>query len=432
MAGGYCSGICYDWIRRALVCSTAKLTYRNLEDTLPRTGTLTGEMSKQHRQDERGALLQRQNVNPILTQKNNQLYGQYTSAWDSAQDTYAREHERINQMTGTRLQKQPLWDANTRAREQAQALAQRTYDSAVGLPIMEKTWSDYRRLMDGAIEQQRRSLGKTTARSARPFENLDLVAASDSKEYTGTGLRNLISEVLSSPAFLPDRCAHVGVNPPDGGTGHAVAIHRQNTSGRYHFFDPNLGVYELTRSNLIEAFVYIFGTAYPNWAGGGTSDDHPYQVNGRTKGSWSIFKGNRVPAPVVVETPPVTVPERVVVPERLTVAATVPVIPVTNQSGPVVTGTPTVVPSNPNPAPNPAPNPNPSGATLQAPPTGATVFKQNLWTMLNDPARRDGEYVKVAYSQKTQIERNGGSVSPTTGGFRALRTELVALYNRVT
>jgi hypothetical protein len=377
VSGGCCSGICYDWIRRVLVSSTAKVTYLNLEGTLPATGVLNGDMRKQHRQDERGALMQRQDINPILRQKNDQLYSRYTTDFEAAQQIYVREHNRINQMPGTRQEKQALWDANTRSRDEAQAAATSAYNTGSAAPSMEKAWTDFRKLMDRAIEQQRRALGKTTLRSARPFENLDLVATQDSKDYTGTGLRNLINEVLSNPEFGPDRCAHVGVNPPQGGTGQAVAIHRQNTSGKYHFFDPNFGVYEMNRANLVEAFEFLFATAYPNWAGGGTSDDHPYQVGGRTKGSWSIFKGNRVSAPVVVETPQITVRERVVVPQRLEVVNTMPNIPVTIQTGPVVTRTPTVDPPvnrtvNPrvNPTANPRVNPtvNPATGGQQNPP----------------------------------------------------------------
>ncbi|MDQ2776418.1 MAG: C58 family peptidase [Acidobacteriota bacterium] len=344
VAGGYCSGICYDWIRRVLVSSTPKLTYRNLEDTLPTTGALTGEMRKQHRQDERGAMMQRQEINPILTRKNDQLYNRYTTDWDAAQRTYSRENDRINDMPGTRQEKEPLWDANLRSRNEAQALVQRAYDTGSASPTMEKAWTDFRKLMDQAIERQRRAAGKMRVGSSSPFENLDLVATQDSKEYTGTGLRNLSTEVLGNSEFGTDRCAHVGVNPPGGGTGHAIGIYRQNTSGKYHFFDPNFGVYDMTRANVIEAFEFLFGTAYPNWAGGGTSDNHPYEVGGRTKGTWSIFKGNRVSAPVVVAAPQVTVREQTVAPQRLAVVNTMPNIPVTTQTGPVVTGTPTVVP----------------------------------------------------------------------------------------
>ena len=144
--------------------------------------------------------------------------------------------------------------------------------------------------------------------------------------------------MMDHPEFRADRCAHVGANPPNGGTGHAVAIHRQNIGGRYHFFDPNFGVYDFSRTNLIEAFVFLFGTAYPHWAGGGTSDNHPYEVAGRTKGTWSILKGNRVPAVAVVELPQSTtvVVEPVV---RLLVAQQAQNIPVTTQTGPPLTGT---------------------------------------------------------------------------------------------
>jgi hypothetical protein len=201
VSGGYCSGICYDWIRRVLVSSTAKVTYLNLEGTLPATGVLNGDMRKQHRQDERGALMQRQDINPILRQKNDQLYSRYTTDFEAAQQIYVREHNRINQMPGTRQEKQALWDANTRSRDEAQAAATSAYNTGSAAPSMEKAWTDFRKLMDRAIEQQRRALGKTTLRSARPFENLDLVATQDSKDYTGTGLRNLINEVLSNPEF---------------------------------------------------------------------------------------------------------------------------------------------------------------------------------------------------------------------------------------
>jgi len=344
VSGGYCSGACYDWIRRVLISSTPKLTYKNLESSMPSPGTgqRTAEMQKQHRQDHRAALMQRQDINPLLTTKNNQLFQKLTSDNNAAYQTYCRENGRINGMPGTATVKQPLWDENERLYNEACAANRRAYDSKVSAPPVEKVWTEFRKKMDEAIRQQRQAAGKT-GYSARPFENLDLVAASASKEYTGTGLRKLISEAINHSEFKADYCAHIGVNPPDGGTGHAVAVHRQNTGGKYHFFDPNFGVYEFTKANLVDAFVFIFGTAYPNWAGGGTSDDHPYEVNGRTKGNWSIFKGNRVPAPTVTETPqPIEV--RVETPVTLTIVRTMPNIPVTTQSGPVVTGVRTTSP----------------------------------------------------------------------------------------
>jgi hypothetical protein len=379
VSGGYCSGACYDWIRRVLVSSTAKVTYLNLEDSVPKTGPLTGAMAKQHRQDQRAALMQRQEINPLLRTKSQQLVDKLNTDLDLAYQNYSREHDRINAMPGTRAVKDPLWAQNERNLQESQASLQRAYDQKIATAPVELVWAEFRKKMDQAIAQQRRQLGKT-GMSARPFENLDVAAAQGSKEYTGEGLRALVTEVLNNPEFKPDRAAHVGVNPPQGGTGHAIAIHRQNTGGKYHFFDPNFGVYEFTKANLIEAFVFIFGTAYPHWAGGGTSDDHPYEVNGRTKGSWTVFKGNRVAPPEVVETPR---PVQVIVepPVTLQVVRTPQNIAVTTQTGPVVTGSRPGGTRTPTPQPNPNPNPQtiPQTPTQTPPRVGGRAKVLDRW-----------------------------------------------------
>jgi hypothetical protein len=169
------------------------------------------------------------------------------------------------------------------------------------------------------------------------------------------GLDQLIEEVLNHPDFKSDCCVHMGINPPSGRTGHAVALHRQSTGGKYHLFDPNFGVYELTRDKTKEAFLFIFRTAYPNWAGGGTQDDQAYEMNGQTKGSYAIFRGNRVSAPAVVEERPPQSSARSAAPEQLKPAAQMPYIPVTAQqrTGGTVTGTGTQPgrgPAGPQPA----------------------------------------------------------------------------------
>ena len=317
------------------------------------------QVSKQFREDYRAALVHLEQtpekVKAFADAKNQQLVDKLNADRAAAYQIYVAEHERINAMRGTYAEKQPLWDANERRLEQARTALQAPYAAKVAAPSLAKAWEELRKKMDEAIAKQRREDQKATFRSSRPFENLDLVAAQDSKEYSGSGLRNLITEVIDHRELSPDRCAHVGINPPAGGTGHAVAVHRQNTGGKYHFFDPNFGMYEFTRANLIEAFLYIFGTAYPYWAGGGTSDNKPYEVNGRTKGSWAIFRGTRVAAVAVVEAP-LPVETRVEVSLTLTVASTQPTILVTNQTGPAVRGTRTAdTPTGPSRTQTPQP-----------------------------------------------------------------------------
>jgi hypothetical protein len=273
-------------------------------------------MGKQHRQDMRGARVQRAQLatvrNTLQDAHNDRLYSTYTAAHNQAQQDYSVENRRINAMPGTALVKQPLWDGNTLNRDTRQAQAQTTYDAAVAVPMTQKIWPELRRKMDEAIEQQRRAAGKTRLRSARPFENLDIVVSKNGSEYSNPGLLSLITEVLNHTEFLAERCAHVGVYPPGGGTGHAIAIYRQNT-GDYQFFDPNFGVYAFaTKQKVIDAFEFIFATAYPNLLSASTSDNHSYQdSSGRVKGSWEIFKGTRVPPPVVQQEAPIPVPQPV-------------------------------------------------------------------------------------------------------------------------
>jgi hypothetical protein len=213
-------------------------------------------------------------------------------------------------------------------------------------------------------------------------------------------VKGVVDHLTSQTGFSTNCCALLSFDYMSGG-GHVVAVYQTNTS-RFVLFDPNYTMFELPNiDKFYAALRYLFLDAvypYQSSQWNGTVDVFVYSNNA----------GASKPTPIVqkisqtlqtVETTSVLSPPMPTIPVPLAVPSTATIPP--------------------------------SGATLEAPTAGATPFKENLWIMLNDAARKDGDYVKIAYSQKSEIEKNGGKVTPSSGGFRISRQDLVALYNKV-
>jgi hypothetical protein len=268
--GGYCAGASLDWVRRALLAG--KVKYENTEN-LP--------VQKQLKQDMRAAAAQV-----------SQGPGRRAAYFDLQYQDYTQLWNKIDQSDLTHEQK-----------EACKARATENYRAAAGQPGMERFWGEFSQKMDAFFAKERAGRGKGPSTKNRGFSNLSVARALDSKLYEG-GVAEVINALLTDTEFKPHRAASLAFNPPDGSTGHAVAIHRLNTGGVYHLFDPNFGVYELRQEAVSQAIIYLFVTAYPQYCSPSTSDNHPYQVGGKTRGSYTIFEGSQPPPRAVVQPPP--------------------------------------------------------------------------------------------------------------------------------
>ena len=297
VGGGFCQGAVLDWIRRALL--GGKYAHINLENRL-------GEKSNpsvmhQMRQDKRVANAQVNIVssqlnaipNLVATAQNIQQAG-----LDDAREKYDIAYQRIQQSSAAIEKKNAAIKNITQQLKAAEAEAKSTFKKRMdqigdldGRPALKQYWNSYAKVMDEFLAADRSARQKTGA-SAHGFGSLKPVKSLNAKEWMG-GVAEFARLILLDSEFGPNRAAYVGVSATSG-AGHAIAVHRLNTGDKFHLFDPNFGVYELTRPKVRDAMVYLFTVHYPNSLAGG-NDDHPYEVNGKVWGEYSIFE-SAVPA----------------------------------------------------------------------------------------------------------------------------------------
>jgi hypothetical protein len=252
-------------------------------------------------------------------------------------------------------------------------------------------WQDLSKTLDkGYLGAKKRSFGQMDQIHAQFDVKLNSMNA-------------VINHLTSQTGFTTKCCALLTFWYLEGGA-HVVGVYENNTS-TFVLFDPNYTMFELPNIDKVyQALRYLFVDAVYPYQGSNWSGAVHVQV-------YSSNSGASNPTPVVQ-----------------TISQTVHKVETTSVLSPPKQTTPLPIATSSNPTPTVSP----SGGTLQPPTTGASTFKQNLWTMLNDQARKDGEYVKVAYSQKGEIEKNGGKVAPSGSTFRISRQDLIAVYSKVT
>ena len=114
------------------------------------------------------------------------------------------------------------------------------------------------------------------------------------KDYNPpNGLLTLMNKVMAEDKALQANCGVLlGLHPPDHSTGHAVAIHRLS-SGKYHFFDPNYGVYEMVEARMVIVAVrFLFERVY-GYCEDVQDDNHRFVVNGKVAAAYTVYQGPR-------------------------------------------------------------------------------------------------------------------------------------------
>jgi hypothetical protein len=156
--------------------------------------------------------------------------------------------------------------------------------------IYQRFWPHFNKLMDEKLGQR---LG------AQRYAGLTVAGASQPRMYgPPNGAVALINQVLDDPAFTAGNGVLLGVYAPiSGGAGHAVAIRRMN-NGNYLYFDPNFGSILYSYENMRWAFVWLFLKGYPQLEDG-TKDNKDYQINGRIRGEYVVYRGAVAAPPAV-------------------------------------------------------------------------------------------------------------------------------------
>jgi hypothetical protein len=288
--GGFCGGICMDWIRRALLAG--KTTYRadrhvgvaaeahmrlSKEQTLEFVTTqksVFGERKSPYVLDN-----QKLDADELMLKNKIETFKATLNKPEFPKDRRNEAIRRINQLV-VELDSIPVkYNENTDAID----LITAEWNAWNSDPFMGRYWAQYAGGLTDYINEQRQLRGKIGL-SRRGFDKLKVIKAVDQKEFRG-----MLSLLNEATAFQALQAAHLGIICPNG-EGHAVAILRQN-NGTYVFFDPNFGTYEFKQLfKLKPAVAWLFGegTGY-SAIEEGHKDAHAYEVNGRVESAYTIF-----------------------------------------------------------------------------------------------------------------------------------------------
>jgi len=209
LGGGYCAGVCLDWIRRVLLSRPERderyLTYQyaNLK-----SGRRTFDSKDTKRSTEASAARSRQNV-----QVQADAYALSNSL------NWYKESETVSHLDPTEFKKETA-------------------------------------RMDVFFDKSRKEAGREA--SSKHFSQLELV---ESKMSTYASASQWMNELFGS--LIAGGCvSYLGFN--SGTTGHAVAVwqrkHSPDDQGSFYLFDPNFGVYSYSKAGLRNAIKVLFGT----------------------------------------------------------------------------------------------------------------------------------------------------------------------------
>jgi hypothetical protein len=274
--GGFCGGVCMDWIRRVLL--SHKTTY-------------TGDKSYR---EERAALAQLH----LSTAKTAEFNATMKAGFDERKVPF---EESTNLLGPHALRLMDLIGAGRATDEDAEKLNRimsvintnttginqitEAFQRWASNPLMSRYWKTFAKEMNHVMEYDRDKRHKGPSR--RGFDKLRVMITIDDRIFHD-GVLGLMNEVTG--ALGTNQAAHLGIYAPEG-EGHGIALFRQNTSTTT-FFDPNFGTYEFrTLAKLKDAVSWLFSTGYPSLDVVETRDAHIYEVNGEVRGQYMVFAG---------------------------------------------------------------------------------------------------------------------------------------------
>jgi hypothetical protein len=273
---GMCKGLTLDWIRRVLTGGKGASAGNPfvLDDSNAAKGIASTNAAKNLNQYKKGAYFQ-------LTTNKNSMDAFYVYIKKVQNDQFYEKQEQVNQYI------QGLADT---------AVDQNDYDAKVlAIKAAFDKWQTYTHKPSVTAENRLKMFWQDYCSSSNigkhqshRLSNLTVVASSTTKKYIG-GLVEFLP--IAIKAVGENQAASVGISPPImNESGHAIGIHRLNT-GKYHLFEPNFGVYDMTQAGLFKALLFLFAKAYPD-SEGIEGDGHAYQVNGVVEGDYVIFARN--------------------------------------------------------------------------------------------------------------------------------------------
>lgn len=264
ITGGYCAGVCLDWMRRALLSQPNRdqkfLGYEGTKDagsTVKRMGVAYKEQAPTYVSETN----LKQAVSMLATLKN------------GVEETYnikGSPRTGVPISTGQAKVLLELWvlgdDLDT-TKSPAGVLSKARLSSLHAAALVrqdpQKTaraasgrdWTSLAGQLDDEFKAMRLATGRQVTKKS--FSSVQVRSASTQKQYGSGGVW---AAELKARAFVPNCCTILSFSHNGGGGGHAVAVHA--TGDHYHFFDPNYGTFKYTLESLMNALQHLFWAPY--------------------------------------------------------------------------------------------------------------------------------------------------------------------------
>lgn len=361
VSGGYCAGICLDWIRRVVQAGRASYevspyggtskrseqeiqsreagqTHRGAQAWVTRSKEELEKFKAEEKRlwEDQNKIAKRQAKSTQLSSqledlkaKSTEAYEKYSelhTAYNVLVDVYNHAGSAAEQVSmkprlddgeAAYRKAHQVWRRFTTERDEVLAGLNKVVDKLsaanqqqgeqIATPVLQRFWGSYARTMDQFEMLRRMEGGKFWTVSKRPFSDLKVVmSAQPFESYIGS----FVTMLLAKPEFAVTYAAILGFDKLQSQTGHAVAVHKLNT-GKFHLFDPNYGIFEFDAAPLGEALCYLFEQAYDGYI----------SSSGKAKIDYTVFAHEGpAPPPSVLQLAPETADQRPQAPIQLSPA----------------------------------------------------------------------------------------------------------------
>ena len=262
VSDGFCSGACMDWLQLVLQGGNAN----SLPDDI---GAAVAHFAAARQKD-------------FYDERKKQLKKVDADDSEAAKETIAKlnasviAREKAGLLTDTDIAQYKEAVEETNRRRQEKKLKIEGYLTTESL--YSQFWADFAKVMDEKLKSNK-------------YKNLTIAHTSSNRIYGPNGTARVTVEVTDEQRLKAGCGAMLGLFPVSAADGHAVAILHLN-SGKYHFFDPNFGVYEYDLANVRRAILFLYLKGYPGMNSQSLRDCKQYEDNdGNIRGEYVIYRG---------------------------------------------------------------------------------------------------------------------------------------------
>ena len=262
VSDGFCAGACMNWLQLALQGSNAATT----PDDVGAAVAYFAAASQTGFYDERKEKLRQADADDIKA----------TNETLAKLSTFVLTKQKAGVLTDDDIDKYERAVEETKRRREEKKLKIEGYLKPESL--YSQFWMHFAKVMDEKLKSDK-------------YKNLTIAHTSSSKIYGPKGTATVVVQVTDDQRLKTGYGAMLGLMPVTAADGHAVGIHHLN-SGKYHFFDPNFGVYEYDLTNLRRAILFLFLKGYPEMPSLSLRDSKQYEdKDGNVRAEYVIYRG---------------------------------------------------------------------------------------------------------------------------------------------